>query len=198
MYNRKWAPDTCAAGLVVCCSKTGRFVSGSFAEVSASAISYRGEQLGLLAIYLLLHAVELQFDGAGATNDVFCDNKGAITTFLSEAKHVPSGKKNADIARVLRRVKGRMNNKLRPLHVRAHQDDHTDMSKLSLEARLNCHCDGLAKLAIHEWMCKDKGGWGRLPMEAAALMVSQKPLHEDAERPWTASRKQTSDLGPDL
>ena len=182
----------------MCCKESGRFVSGSFAEVSASASSYRGEQLGLLAIYLLLHAVELQFGVAGATNDVFCDNKGAITTFSSEAKRVPSGKKNADIARVLRRVKGRMNNNLRPKHVRAHQDDHADVSRLSLEARLNCHCDGLAKLAIHEWMCGNKGGWGRLPMEVAALMVPQKPLHEDAERPWTASRKQTLDVGPDL
>ena len=85
----------------MCYRETGRFVSGSFAEVSASASSYRGKQLGLLAIYLLLHAVELQFGGAGATNDVFCDNKGAITTFSSEAKRVPSGKKNADVARVL-------------------------------------------------------------------------------------------------
>ena len=101
MYNRNWAPDTCTAGWVVCCRESGRFVLGSLAEVSALTSSYRGEQLGLLAIYLLLHAVELQFGGAGATNNVFCDNKGAITTFSSEAKRVPSGKKNADVARVL-------------------------------------------------------------------------------------------------
>ena len=42
-YNRKWAPDTCAAGWVVCCRESGRFVSGSFAEVSALASSYRGK-----------------------------------------------------------------------------------------------------------------------------------------------------------
>ena len=114
---------------------------------------------------------------------MFCDNKGAITTFLSEAKYVPSGKKNADVARVLRRVKGRMSNKLRPVHVRAHQDNHTDVSKLCLKARLNCYCDGLAKLAIHEWMDRKEGGWDRLSMEAAGLMVPQHTLHVDAKMP---------------
>ena len=84
------------------------------------------------------------------------------------------------------------------VHVRAHQDDHTDVFKLCLEAQLNCHCDGLAKLAIHEWMGGKEGSRARLPMEAAALMVLQHSLHEDAKRPWTTSRKQMSDVGPDL
>ena len=111
---------------------------------------------------------------------------------------MPSGKKNLDVSRVLCRVKGCMSNKLRPVHVRAHQDNHTGVSNLCLEARLNCHCDGLAKLAIHKWMGGKEGGWALLPMEATALMVPQHPLHEDAKRPWTTSRKQTSDVGLDL
>ena len=111
---------------------------------------------------------------------------------------MPSGKKNLDVARVLCRVKGCMSNKLQPVYARAHQDNHINVSKLCLEARLNCHCNGLDKLAICEWMGVKESGWARLPMEAAALMVPQHPLHKDAKRPWTASRKQTSDVDPDL
>ena len=71
-------------------------------------------------------------------------------TFPSEAKCVLSGKKNTDIAWLLYWVNGRMSNKLQPINIRAYQGNHTVVSKLRLEARLNCHCAGHAKMAIYE------------------------------------------------
>ena len=87
----------------MCCRETGQFIAGIFAEPSVLVSSYSGEhQLGFPTIYLLLHTFELLHGCVGATNDVFCNNKGIITAFSLEAKRVPSGKKNTDIARTLR------------------------------------------------------------------------------------------------
>ena len=147
-YDRKKARDLSGAGYVICCTATNQKIAGSLVERSEGASSYRGELLGMLAIHLLLHAVEILHQVRGTGTNVFCDNKGAIYTFSKKHKRVSSGTKNADIHRVLRRVQSRMASSQVHKHVKAHQDDYQRRHKLSLPARLNCECDDLAKAAI--------------------------------------------------
>ena len=137
-YDRAHARDVSGAGWIIYCVRTRRNVRGAFAERSESASSYRGKLLGMLAIYLFLLAVEESGGMEGGTAEVHCDNKGAIYTFETTGKWVPAGSKNADIQRVLRRIKARMKGKQARHHVKAHQDDYKQRSQLSLAAQLNC------------------------------------------------------------
>ena len=123
-FNRKRAHNICGAGWVIHCTRTGKQIKGAFVEHSTSASSYRGELLGMLEINLFLLAVEESHRSTTGSSEVHCDNKGALYTFEKEGKWVPLGAKNADIQRVLRRVKGRMTGKHSTHHVKAHQDDH--------------------------------------------------------------------------
>ena len=176
--------DVCSAGWVIQDTLTGRFFEGGFAERSASASSYRGEQLGLLAIYTILLAVE-EYHGVEMNNNrLYSDCKGALTTFKRASKRVPSSSKNADIQRALRSVRSRVKGTVLVRHVRAHQDRYARRSRLALEAQLNCQCDDLAKLKLREWVLERRVGEGTLPLEHAAVYIDM--------------CKQTSDIGPGL
>ena len=190
-YDRARARDISGAGWIIYCVRSRKSVRGAFAERSNSASSYRGELLGMLAIHLFLLAVEESGGLEGGSAEVHCDNKGAIYTFDKEGKRVPSGSKNADIQRVLRRIKARMKGKHSRHHVKAHQDDHKRRSQLSLAAQLNCICDDLAKDAVKEArVALDDEGFmkdlrtDRLPLELASLMIG--------------TTKQTTDVAKDL
>ena len=190
-YDRARARDISGAGWIIYCVRSRKSVRGAFAERSNSASSYRGELLGMLAIHLFLLAVEESGGLEGGAAEVHCDNKGAIYTFDKEGKRVPSGAKNADIQRVLRRIKARMKGKHSRHHVKAHQDDHKRRSQLSLAAQLNCVCDDMAKDAVKEsrvaldddGLMKDSRT-DRLPLELASLMIG--------------TTKQTTDVAKDL
>ena len=145
--------------------------------------------MGMLAIHLL--AVEESGGLEGGAAEVHCDNKGAIYTFGKKGKRVPSGAKNADIQRVLRRIKARMKGKHSRHHVKAHQDNFRRRSQLSLATQLNCVCDDMAKDAVKEsrvaldddGLVKDSRT-DRLPLEMASLMIG--------------TIKQTTDVAKDL
>ena len=163
-YKKDVRSDICGAGWVIFCTNTGKWVSGSFAERSSSANSYRGELLGMLAINLFLLAYEEYHNVHGAVHDVFCDNKGAVFTFSKSDMRISSGSKHGDIRRVLRTVRMKMKTSTTPRHVKAHQDDFVDRSTLSLPAQLNCFCDDLAKRAVNAAILS-------IPLEQAALSI---------------------------
>ena len=83
------------------CKQTKRHISGTLVEHLESADSYRGECLGMLAIWLFLLAAEEYYGVISDGNKVCCNNKGALYTFAKKSKQVSSGAKNADINRVL-------------------------------------------------------------------------------------------------
>eukprot|EP00985_Skeletonema_marinoi_P026241 scaffold20202_cov139-Skeletonema_marinoi.AAC.1 len=97
---------------------------GEFAEFSVAANSYRAEQLGMLALHLLLLTAEEYYQQSLTDANIFCDNKGTIQTFSKEHRRIPAGAKNNDILRVLRRIQttSKLAHKLQ--HVKAHQDDN--------------------------------------------------------------------------
>ena len=56
-YIREMFPDMCSCAFVLECSKERGRIFGSFPEQSKRACAYRGELLGLMAIHLILLAV---------------------------------------------------------------------------------------------------------------------------------------------
>ena len=88
-YIRQLTPDISGAGWIIQDRRTGMKVKGLLAEWPRSASSYRGEMLGMLAVWVFLLAVEDYFHKSGMVgegNKVSCDNKGALTMFEKSAR----------------------------------------------------------------------------------------------------------------
>ena len=152
LYNKELAPDISSAGYVLACSESKEYVAGTLVERSPWASSYRGELLGMLALRLLLLAIEKYCELISDDNTNFCDNKGVIHTFENESKRIPPGKSNGDVLRVLRSVQARPKNKHEHKHVKAHQLLTKLFWKLSYQSQLNEYCDHWAKCAIREYI----------------------------------------------
>ena len=140
----------------------------------------------MLAIHLVLLAIEEQYGTKGRNSQVFCDNKGALFTFGKTHKRVPAGMANSDILRVLRSVKSLTKSILKHKHVKAHQDDVVRRGRLALEARLNCICDDMAKLATVRAMINK--------VQGPRMDNPRQPLPKEAARVYIGEDKQTSAL----
>ena len=182
-YSMEKAPDICGAGWVIYCTAARRHISARLVERSDSASAYRGELLGMLAIHVILYAIE-EYYGVTGDSKVLCDNKGAIYTFQKKSKRIPAGAKNNDIQRVLRQVKARTKSIHLLHHVKAHQDDYKKRRDLPLDAQLNCFCDDLAKEAVIEGIMNGIQKGATLPLESASVFIG--------------SNKQTTDLAKGL
>ncbi len=77
-YIKEHYPDLCSAAFVLDCTKgRGRLV-GAFAEASAAANAYRGELLGLMAVHLLLLAVETVSPSLSGCATIYSNCLGAL------------------------------------------------------------------------------------------------------------------------
>ena len=172
-YNRPIAPHVSGAGWVFYCTVQRKKLQGSFYEFSPSAGSYRGELLGLLAIHILMAALEEYFQLDGHTAKICCDNQGALFKSSELRRRIPTGASQADIKRVLRNVKHKIKSTFTYEWVQSHQDRYKFWHQLTIEQQLNCHCDSTAKAAVqHSLHCLDP--WSKkqvLPCESAAVFV---------------------------
>ena len=106
----------------------------------------------MLAICLFLLAVEEFYGAVTTSNNICCDNKGALYTFERKSQRVPSGKANTNIQRVLQTIKYRSKSKYMQHHVRSHQDKLKPWHKMTYEEQLNYYCDKMAKKAIEYYL----------------------------------------------
>ena len=190
-FNRSVDPDICSAGWIIQCRETEKRIVGTVLERSESAGSYRGELVGMLAIKLFLLAIEEYYQVVSSDNEICCDNKGALFTFGKTSKRVPKGRSNSDIHRVIRTINGRIQSKYLLTHVKAHQDDHSLLSRLSLEARLNCLCDELAKTALQSY-------WNELATGETTHVAAEPSLPLEVARLYVEGIKQTTDVAKGL
>ena len=77
----------------------------------------------MLAIRLLLLAIEEYFDAVTEGNTSFCDNMGVIHTFDKESKRVSPGKSNSNILTVFRSVQIHTRSKYSHQHVKGRPPD---------------------------------------------------------------------------
>ena len=76
--------------------------------MSPHAGSYRGELLGLLAIHILMAALEECFHLDGHTAKICCDNQGGLFKSSELRRRIPTGASQADIKRVPSNIKNRI------------------------------------------------------------------------------------------
>ena len=184
-YNKKIAPHTSGAGWLVYCTATKLKMSGHFYERSQKADSYRAELLGLLAIHILLAALEEYYKIPPSTGKICCDNTGALYKSKEVRRRIPVGSSQADIKRAFRNVKTGLHAKMEYEWVESHQDRLKLWFQLSLEQQLNCECDTLAKEAVTSSLSDlTPMITRRLPRESVAVYVN--------------GLKQTSDVSRDV
>lgn len=125
-YIKEMHPELCSATFVLECSQTetgGRMI-GSFPELSPDACAYPGKMLGLLALHLILLAVNKlhpELDGQVA---LYSDCLGALSRVATvPASRIPSSTKHADILKIIMIHCQQFPFDISYRHVRAHQDD---------------------------------------------------------------------------
>ena len=114
--DTSWIVNAIARGSLRCGTDGSHSPSVAMDICSAAWIffSIRGEQLGMLAIHLILFAVENFYGQNNLTTEIFCDNKGSVQTFSKQHKRIPGGSTNSDILRVLRRIQSQSKSTLIP------------------------------------------------------------------------------------
>jgi hypothetical protein len=76
-YNRKKASNLSGVGWIICCTRTGLRLVGTFWENSTWANLYRAEMLGLCALHLLAQAVAESYKVEKWSAILCCNNKCA-------------------------------------------------------------------------------------------------------------------------
>lgn len=172
-YNKEMAPTISGAGWVIYCTESNKRLYGNFYEQSPSAGSYRGELLGLLALHTLAAALEAYFSIAHRTAKLCCDNQTALYKSKEPRKRIPTGSSQGDIKRALRNVKAMSTMRFNYEWVESHQDRYKLWTQLTVEQRLNCDCDMLAKRAVTEGMlgATRTAASQLLPRERVAVII---------------------------
>ena len=179
-------PELCSAAFVLECTKgRGRLV-GAFAEASVAANAYRGDFLGLMAVHLLLLAVETVSPGLSGSATIYSDCIGALGRVAKLPPYrIPSRCRHSDILKTIMVNCASLSFQREYHHVVAHQDDHTWWEDLTRAAQLNLTYDAVASPPA-----------GGIPTQAYLHVCRRK---EDDFRYWcTHTRHSWVSLGPIL
>jgi hypothetical protein len=138
-----------AAAFVLECTHSRRHLWGSFVERTTDACSYRGELLGLMAIHLILLAVnECNKDLCGLVH-IYSDCLGALDKVKNLPPHqIPTRCGHSDVLKTIMVNCSNLTFSRVFSHVRAHQDNNISYRDLCRPAQLNCQMDYMAKKAI--------------------------------------------------
>ena len=124
---------------------------GAFPECSETANAYRGELLGLMAIHLILLAVNKVNPDLDGSVIIYSDCERAIGSVeeLPTLK-IPTKYKHSDILKNILVNCSDLSFRQEYQHISAHQDDSAAFNTLSRAAQLNCAVDAGAKRQITE------------------------------------------------
>jgi hypothetical protein len=142
-------PNINSAAVVLECTKKRGRVWCSFPKVSCVACSYSSELVGLMAIHLILFAINEVDPGLTGYIYIYSDCLGA----LEKVKNLPPSKVPSSLAHsdFLKNVLVNCSNLSFARyysHVQAHQDDAVDYSNLLRPSQLNAYTDFNAKQAL--------------------------------------------------
>jgi len=174
-YIKEMFPDICSAAFILECSKGRGRIVGRFAEKTLAACAYRGELLGLLAIHLILLAVNKLHTTLDGSVHIYSDCLGALHNVQNlPPTRIPSGCRHSDILKILMIHCQNMTFSRSFSHVSAHKLDHGySWTELNRPEQLNDQCDSGAKLAIYEVDPMEQLPAQPLPLEPACVYVNQ-------------------------
>ena len=137
-----------AAVVLECTGGRGR-VWCSFPEASRAVCSYRGELIGLMAIHLILLAINEVNPGLEGSVHIYSNCLGALYKVKNlPPSRVPSSLAHSDVLKNILVNCSSLTFDRHYSHVLAHQDDQLDYGDLSQPSQLNVNMDYNAKQAL--------------------------------------------------
>ncbi|KAL3775524.1 hypothetical protein HJC23_004404 [Cyclotella cryptica] len=181
-YIRELFTDANSCAFVLECQEERGRILGRLVEGSKDVCAYRGELLGLLAIHLILLAVnKLRPDLAGTVR-IGSDCLGALGRVVDLPDDcLPSGTKPSDILKVLMLHCQAFSFDCVYEHIEAHQDDQEAYMELSRVAQLNCCMDIDAKRELLELVGQMTPAQLTLPLEPVVVMVGRHKMTSGSE-----------------
>ena len=182
-YIRELHPELCSAAFVLECSEGSGRMLGSFPELSKDANAYRGELLGLLAIHLILAAINKLHPDLDGSVSIYSDCLGAIGRVTSlPASRLPNNTRHSDILKIIMIHCNSFSFSSKYCHVKAHQDDHLAYSRLAREAQLNCQVDHYAKEVIWGLQGTIPPPQEMLPLEPVAIFAGKQKVTSGSDK----------------
>jgi hypothetical protein len=153
----------------------------SFAEKSSSANAYRGELLGLMAVHLILLAVNTVHTDLKGSAHIYTDCLGALKRVRDlPPERIPSSCRHADVLKnILVNCSGLSFTRFFS-HVKAHQDDEEEWTSLSRESQLNCGCDYGAKQKLRSSDPPEELKQRAFPLEPITLFVGEEKITSES------------------
>jgi hypothetical protein len=184
-YIRGHYPDLCSAAFRLECTHCGGRVVGAFSEATIEANTFCGELLGLMAVHLLLLAVNTVSPGLTGLVRVYSDCPVTLSPIAElPSFRVPSRCRHSNILKTILVNCGGLTFSRKYCHVEAHQDDKMRWEELSREVQLNAACVAGAKAMIRRQDITDLPQQEAFPLELICMFVDGK--------------KMTSDTGPHI
>ena len=181
-YIRELFSDANSCAFVLECREGRGRLLGRLTERSTDACAYRGELLGLLAIHLVLKAVNTLQPNLSGEVCIGSDCLGALGRVSSlPPDRLPSGTKHSDILKVLMTQCQSYSFDCKYVHVQAHQDDKVEYGALSRISQLNCCMDHAAKTELWELVGNSASAQSPLPLEPIVVMVGRHKMTSGSE-----------------
>jgi hypothetical protein len=179
-YMKDTYPHLNSAAFVFECAKVRGRLWGSFVERSPDAGSYRGELLGLMAINLILKAINEMNTYLRGSAHILSDCLGALKKIEDLPPYwIPTQCSHLDILKnIMANCSGLSFNRVFS-HVKAHQDDNKKYGDLSRDAQLNCQMDYLAKSAIYEAPHTQHERTKCFPLESLCVLLGPNKVTSD-------------------
>jgi hypothetical protein len=181
-YIKELFPNANSCAFVLECQEGRGRILGRLVEGTTDACAYRGELLGLLAIHLILKAVNTLQPTLTGSVRIGSDCLGALGRVTSlPGDRLPSGIKHSDILKVLMIHCNNYSFDCDYVHVHAHQDDREEYGSLSRISQLNCCMDLDAKGELWELVGQPSPAQSPLPLEPVVVMIGRHKMTSGSE-----------------
>ena len=149
LYTKELYPDLCSAAFVLECSKGRGKIFGYFLEQLVSAGAYQGELLGLMAINLILIAVNKVSTTLQGRAQIYSDCMVAFGNVATlPTNRITCRCKHSDILKNITVNCQNLTFTCSYSHVKEHQYDDMAYQYLSRPSQLKCIMDDHAKKVI--------------------------------------------------
>jgi hypothetical protein len=179
-YMKETFPHINSAAFIFECTKGRGRLWGSFVEHTPDAGSYRSELLRLMAIHLILKAVNEISPNLTGSVQILSDCLGGLNKVKDLPPYrIPTQCSHSDILKNIMANCSDLSFSRIFSHVKAHQDDKLAYASLPREAQLNCQMDHLAKTAIFEAAANQRDQTKRFPLEPLCVLLGNNKVTSD-------------------
>jgi hypothetical protein len=180
VLHKEHYPNLCSAAFVLECTQGRGPAIGAFPEASTAANAYWGELLGLMAVHLLLLAVNTMLPGLSGHVKIYSNCLGALGCVAELPPYrIPTQCQHSDILKMILVNCGGLSFHREYCHVEAHQDNRTQWEDMTRAAQLNAACDTGTKAMLHSQDITDLPWQEAFPLEPIRMFVDGKQMMSD-------------------